>query len=222
MTTGELMLRVPTVIGELGAEFVRKGHESMIADAHSQLTACFLLAIRSASLLCGMGCLLKPNARDSLDVLVRAYIESRDLLMTFRFDDQGIRNKVHGWFLPNGPWKPEHRRVNTFLQRLSGSDAELATRWSSLSALSHPTAQAAQNSAAVALPWAAQANPSGENYTDKMQPKIDDYLVSVATLIVATTVNAPGWIQLGCDDTRMPNVEPFRLDVATLLLSGHK
>lgn len=221
MTTDELLLKAPTVIKELGAEFVRRGHECMLADAQSQLTACFLLAIRLTSLLCGMACVLKPNARDSLDVLVRAYTESRDLLMTFRFDDQGIRNKVHGWFLPNGAWKPEHTRVDTFLARLSGSDAELAKRWKMQSALAHPTAQAAKNSTAVALAWSAPGQGIAQSYADKMQPKIDDYLVSVGTLIVAATVDAPGWIRLDCDDARMPNVEPFRLEAAALL-SGHR
>jgi hypothetical protein len=54
-----------------------------------------------------------------------------------------------------------------------------------------------------------------------MRPKIDDYLVSLGTLIVAATVEAPGWISLGCDDAQMPNVEPFRLEAAALL-GGHR
>src|ERR1017187_2170609 len=174
MTTDDLLLAAPAVLTELGAEFLRRGHECMIADPKSQLSACFLLAMRSLSLLCGMGALMKPNVRDSLDVLTRAYTESRDLLMTFRFDDQGIRNKVHGWFLPNGAWKPEHTRVDTFLARLSGSDAELAKRWKMQSALAHPTAQAAKNSTAVALAWSAPGQGIAQSYADKMQPKIDD------------------------------------------------
>jgi hypothetical protein len=210
VTRDELLLRAPVVIRELGSELVRRGPECMVADEESQLTACFLLAIRATSLLCGMGYLLKPNARDSLDVLVRAYIESRDLLMTFRFDDQGIRNKVHGWF-----------QSNEFLRRLSGGDAELATRWKMMSALSHPTVQAARNSAANARAWAAPGQGIRETYAEKMQPKIDDYIVSIETLIVAATIDRPSWIPLGCEDARMPNVEPFRLEAAELL-SGHR
>jgi len=94
----ELLIKAPVVITELGSEFVRRGQESMLADEKSQHTACFLLAIRATSLLLGMGTLLKPNCRDSLDVLIRAYLESRDLLMTFRFDDQGTRKRIQGWF----------------------------------------------------------------------------------------------------------------------------
>jgi hypothetical protein len=221
MTSDQLLTKAPTVIRELGAEFVRRGHECMLADPESQLTACFLLAIRATSLLCGMGCLLRPNVRDSLDVLMRAYIESRDLLMTFRFDDQGIRNRVHGWFLPNGPCKADHKRVEEFLKRLSGGDAELGARWKMMSALSHPAAQAAKNSAANVVAWAAPGKGVTETYEEKMQLKIDDYVVAMGTLIVATTIDRPGWIQLGCDDTRMPHVEPFRLEAAALL-SGHR
>ena len=208
---------------ELGVEFLRRGDESMIADPKSQLSACLLLAIRSLSLLCGMGALMKPNVRDSLDVLTRAFAESRDLLMTFRFDDQGIRNRVHGWFLPDGAWKPEHKRVETFLKGLSGNDAELAKRWRLQSSVNHPTSLAAMNSTHVAIAWIApgKGEQAKESNAKKMRPKIDDYLVCLGTLIVAATVEAPGWISLGCDDARMPHVEPFRLDAASLL-SGHR
>jgi hypothetical protein len=169
-----------------------------------------------------MGSLLKPNIRDSLDVLVRAYAESRDLLMTFRFDDEGARGKIQRWFLGKQEWNPEYKRVNAFLKHLSGNDAELAKRFGMQSSVSHPTALAAKNSTAVALAWASKGKGTQacESNEHKLQPKIDDYLVCVGTLIVAATIDAPGWIPLGCDLARMPNVEPFRLEAAALL-SGH-
>ena len=37
MTTGDLLLAAPAVITELGAEFLRRGDECMIADPKSQL-----------------------------------------------------------------------------------------------------------------------------------------------------------------------------------------
>ena len=79
------MVLAPTAIKELTAELFRRGDECMKADETSQSTACFLLALRLASLLCGMGLLLKPSTRDSYDVLARSFMESRDLLLTFRF-----------------------------------------------------------------------------------------------------------------------------------------
>jgi len=47
-----------------------------------------------------------------------------------------------------------------------------------------------------------------------MEPKIADYLVSVSTLIVATTFDFPRWVPLDCDMSRMPTIEEFRLAVA--------
>lgn len=65
-------------------------------DINSQHAACFLLAIRSASLLRGMEALLRPDTFDSWDVLMRAFLESRDILLTFRFDDEGTRKHIRG------------------------------------------------------------------------------------------------------------------------------
>jgi hypothetical protein len=219
ISTADLLLQVPSVMTELGAEFVRRGHECMLASPESQFSACFLLVIRALSLLGGMGALLKPNVRDSFDVLARAFTESRDLLMTFRFDDQGTRGKIQKWFAGKQEWNADYKRVNAFLKELSGNDAELAKRFGLQSSVSHPTVQAAKNSTHIALAWIApgKGEQAKESNEQKMKPKIDDYLVCVGTLIVAATVEAPGWISLGCDDARMPHVEPFRLQAAALL-----
>ena len=88
-----LLDRVPLVLKELSEEFCRVGGRSMDVDPNSQVSACFLLGFRSTSLLWGMKSLLEPATRDSWDVLVRSFMETRDLLLTFRFDDNGIRNR---------------------------------------------------------------------------------------------------------------------------------
>ena len=80
----ELLIAAPAVLAELTKELVRRGDEEYRKSPESQITACFFLAIRSASLLCGMAKLLIPQARDSLEVLSRGFLEARDLLMTFR------------------------------------------------------------------------------------------------------------------------------------------
>src|SRR5437588_27470 len=90
--------RVPLVLQELATEFVRVGGRCMDIDPNAQIIACFLLGLRSTSLLWGMKCLLEPATRDSWDVLVRSFMETRDLLLTFRFDDDGIRNTIQTWF----------------------------------------------------------------------------------------------------------------------------
>jgi hypothetical protein len=46
-----------------------------------------------------------------------------------------------------------------------------------------------------------------------MVRKTADYVTSISTLIVATTFDFPQWVPLGCDMTRMPMAEPFRLAV---------
>ena len=217
MTVDELLIVAPTVTKEMASEFFRRGDECMKANATSQETACFLLALRSVSLLCGMGLLLKPNARDSLDVLIRSFMETRDLLMTFRFDEQGIRNKVKRWFegSNDSTWKAEHKKCERFLDALSGGESELGRRWSMFSALSHPTVHAARRSTAMVVSWVTRRKePDIEN---AMTQKVVDYLESICTLIVVATFDLPGCISLGCDLNRMPNVEPFHTHAAAVL-----
>jgi hypothetical protein len=216
MTVKDLLILTPTVIKELATEFVRRGDECMRANQTSQLTACFFLAVRSVSLLCGMEFLLKPNTRDSWDVLARSFMESRDLLIDFRFDDRGTRQKIHAWFQGNA-WKAAHKRCETFISRVGGSDSELGRRWSMFSALSHPTVQAARNSTAMTVSWVS-GRAKIEDFNSIMEPKLADFLVSISSLIVVTTFDFPGWIPLGCELSRMPNVEPFRLSVAQTVL----
>ncbi len=215
MTLDELLVLAPTVIKELTTEFVRRGDQCMGADATSQTTACFLLALRSASLLCGMGLLLKPATRDSWDVLARSLMESTDLLLTFRFDNQDIRNKIHAWSKgsADSAWKARHKICEEFVARLGAGETELAKRWSAFSALSHPTVHAVRHSAALTVSWVTGRSRS-EDFTAMMEPKIADYLVSISRLIVVTTFDYPQWVPLGCDMSRMPTIEPFRLDVA--------
>jgi hypothetical protein len=217
MNIDELLVAAPSVIREMANEFFQRGDECLKANATSQETACFLLALRSVSLLCSMGLLLKPNARDSLDVLIRSFMEARDLLMTFRFDDQGTRNKVKRWFegTNDSTWKAEHKKCERFLNELSGGESELARRWSMFSALSHPTVHAAKHSTAMVVSWVTRCNePDIEN---AMIHKVADYLESICTLIVVATFELPGCISLGCDLNRMPNVEPFRTHAAAVL-----
>jgi hypothetical protein len=210
----DLLARVPLVLTELSAEFCRVGGRSMDIDPNSQISACFLLGFRSTSLLWGMKSLLEPATRDSWDVLVRSFMETRDLLMTFRFDDNGIRNTIQTWFkgMNDSTWRARHKKTEEFVKKIGGGDTELAKRWSAFSALSHPTIHAAKQSTNLVV---TRLTGRPENYDETMNPKIADYLASVGTLIVATTFDEfSELIPLGCDLNRMPNVESFRLSVA--------
>jgi hypothetical protein len=210
----DLLGRVPLVLKELATEFSRVGGRCMDIDPSSQATACFLLGFRSTSLLWGMKSLLEPATRDSWDVLVRSFMETRDLLLTFRFDDDGIRNTIRTWFkgLNDNTWRARHKKTEEFVKKIGGGDTELRKRWSAFSALSHPTVHAAKHSTNLVV---TRVTGRPENYDAAMNPKIADYLASIGTLIAATTFDEfPELIPLGCDLNRMPNVEPFRLSVA--------
>jgi hypothetical protein len=210
----DLLDRVPLVLKELSAEFYRVGGRCMDIDPDSQISACFLLGFRSTSLLWGMKSLLEPATRDSWDVLSRSYMETRDLLLTFRFDDDGIRNTIQTWFkgLNDSTWKARHKKTEEFIKTIGGGDTELAKRWSAFSALSHPTIHAAKYSTNLVV---TRVTGRPEDYDAAMNPKIADFLASIGTFIVATTFDQfPEWIPLGCDLNRIPNVEPFRLSVA--------
>jgi hypothetical protein len=79
MDINDVILAAPDAIAELTREFVRRGDEEYKKDEKSQVTACFLLAIRSASLLFGIARLIPPATHDSTEVLLRAFLEARDL-----------------------------------------------------------------------------------------------------------------------------------------------
>jgi hypothetical protein len=210
----DLLIAAPGILKELARELVRRGDEEYRKNPESQVSACLFLAIRSVSLLCGMGGLLKPQTRDSVKILVRGYLETRDLLMTYRFDDQGIRNKIGYWFAGkvDNSWKAEHKRCEEFLAKLGHGGAEFAVKWSQTTTLAHPTRYAAQNSVACATLWAATP-PRVDDYVETMETEIADYLTSIASLIVIATYDLPGLISLDCDLATMPNIDAFRATV---------
>jgi len=200
-------------------EFVRRGDEEYRNNERSQSSACFFLAIRSVSLLCAMGKLLTPQTRDSMKVLARGFLESRDLLMTFRFDDQSVRNKIGYWFEDkmDSSWKADHTRCEQLFTKLAGKSSEFAKKWSQTTTLAHPTRFAAQNSVACATIWAA-IPPRQEDYSATMEPEVADYLTSIASLIVMATYDLPGLISLECDLSRMPTIDIFKQLVSDMVV----
>jgi hypothetical protein len=217
-TINDVLMSAPSVLDELTRELVRRADEEYRRDPKSQITACFYLAIRSASLLLGMARLLTPQTRDSWEVLARAFLEARDLLMNFRFDEKGTRNKIAFWFdgKAGAPWKAEHKKCEQFLEELGHKGANFAKKWSQMTTLAHPTSYAATNSVSAATLWAA--NPRRvEDFTTMMETKVADYLTSIATLIVIATIDFPRLVSLGCDLNRMPNIDIFRDDVSRIL-----
>ena len=224
MTFDELRRIAPTVIVELAAEFLRRGNECLKADKTSQTTACTFLALRSISLLFGMGKLMEPATFDSWDVLARSFLESTDLLMYFRFDEEGVRKKIGYWFAgkADSAWKADHHKCEEFLRRLGQGESQLGSRWSMMTALSHPTLYAAHNSANYVASWAWKTEGSPE----AMVQKIADYLTSLAKIIVVATFDFSEWIPIGFDLKRMPNAVQFQRDwkdaIAPILAMSEK
>ena len=211
-------MSAPGILTELTREFLRRAREEFDRNPKSQTMACLYLAVRSASLLCGMGRLLTPTTLDSFEVMTRAYLEARDLLMTFRFDDQGTRNKIGYWFEGNAqtPWKADHNRSNDFWKRQGFPGADLGKNWSKMTTLAHPTIYAMTNSIVCASRWAAEP-VRADDYAQAMTPKGADYLGNIAVLIVNATIDFPGLVSLQCDLGRMPNIDSFRSNVMAII-----
>lgn len=110
-------------------------------------------------------------------------MESRDLLTTFRFDNDGARKQIHSWFEGKDGWKLKHKVCEEFIKKLSWQDAEFARRWGILSGLSHPTACATENSAALIAQGVIPSMSDNEMF-DMMRPKIADSVTNVASLFL--------------------------------------
>jgi hypothetical protein len=212
MDINHVFLDAPAVLVELTREFVRRSDEEYRKDPRSQLTACFFLATRSASLLWGIGKLIGvPETHDSSEVLSRGFLEARDLLLTFRFDHSGTRERIGYWFAGkvDNSWKAEHTKCEELMARIGYGGAEFGKRWSMTTTLAHPTMFASHNSMVCASSWAGSP-PRILDFQRMMQSKVADYLASIASLIVMATYELPGLVTLNCDLNRMPNIDSFR------------
>jgi hypothetical protein len=211
MDINHVFLDTPTVLVELTREFVRRSDEEYRKDPKSQLTACFFLATRSVSLLRGIGKLIEPETYDSAEVLSRGFLEARDLLLTFRFDHIGTREKIGYWFAgkADNSWKADHTKCEELMARIGHGGAEFGKRWSMTTTLAHPTMFASHNSVSYASSWAG-SSPQVLDIQRMRESKVADYLASIASLIIMATYDLPGLVNLSCDLNRMPNVDSFK------------
>ena len=215
MNLDELLAATPAALEELIAELIRRGHECMLVDPASQLSACFLVALRATSLLSGLRLMLYPEIRDSFEVVARAHLEARDLLMSFRFDDHGARKKIGYWFAgtADSAWKAEHIKIDEFLTKRGAVDLQLAANWSRITVLSHPTKYAAEHSAAILVACA-----TGRIQDEDFSHKIADFLLMFSRLILAVTYDLEGWVSLGLDNARIPTLDPLADEIERVAL----
>src|ERR1035437_175334 len=195
MTFEEIWRAVPGVLSEMTTEFVRKANEHFINDPTSQVTACSLLALRELSLLRGAEQLLKPDTFDSYDVLMRAFMETHNLLSTFRFDDEQKRVHIGKWFANKGKdtWQANNKEIETFLTGAGAYDLQLARQWGIFSGLSHPTAKAAHNSTSI-LARTTLPEHRREDLSQAFREKRADYCSSLGGFFITATYDLEGWI----------------------------
>jgi hypothetical protein len=143
---------------------------------------------------------------DSFEALNRAAIEARDLLMHFRFDDKGTRDKIGYWIAgaKDNAWKADHTKVEEFLKKQGALEVQLGASWSRVSVLTHPTMYAADNSTVIIV-HRKTGLLNGLNITQKRA----DYVVGMARLIMACAYDFPGWINLGLNHSNMPSFQWF-------------
>jgi hypothetical protein len=206
MSLTDVLDDAPKALDELTSELVRRADEAMRDNNKSQLTACLQLGLRSASIMHGMARVLDLSTLDSYETLNRAAIEARDLLMHFRFDDKGTREKIGYWFAgaKDNAWKADHTKVEEFLKKQGALDVQLGVSWSRVSVLAHPTMYAADNSTVIIV-HRKTGLLNGLNITQKRA----DYVVGMARLIMACAYDFPGWIQLGLNHSNMPSFQWF-------------
>lgn len=200
----------PNMLEALTRELFNRHGPAMDADRESQLTACLQLGLRSASIMHGMSRVLDLHTLDSFETLNRATIEARDLLMHFRFNDEGTRRKIVYWFggAKDSAWKADHARLDDFLtQKAVLLNTSLGESWSRMSVLTHPTKYAADNSTVVIV----NRLTGRVNGIDKanITGKRADYVVGIARLFLATLYDLAGWIPLGLNLANIPEVQQF-------------
>ena len=119
MNLDAILKAAPDVLEALTRELFINSDAAILADKKSQLTACLQLGLRSASIMHGMSKVLDLHTLDAYDTLNRAAIESRDLLMHFRFNDADTKRRISYWFagVKDSSWKADHGRLDQFLTR---------------------------------------------------------------------------------------------------------
>lgn len=200
----------PNVLEALTHELFIKADAAMRAGRDSPLTACLQLGLRSASIMHGMSKVLDLHTLDSYETLGRAALEARDLLMHFRFDDEGTRSKIGYWFAGkhDSAWKADHARLDEFLTKQNVlQNTQLRESWSRTSVLTHPTKYAADNSTVVTINRMT-GRVNGIDSTN-LTLKRADYVVGIARLFLATVYDLPGWIPLGLNLANLPDVQQF-------------
>jgi len=147
-------------LDETESELLRLGrqrHEFLREE--SQLSALVLLLLRCISLFRAMVELFLTRRLDAFDAVRRAYLESWFLAFHLRLREQ--HGDAGRWLARRaGSWAADIGRLEDYARGRGLNAPDLRNDYGELSELSHPTRNAAENSAAVSL-WRLGANEDG-------------------------------------------------------------
>lgn len=161
-------------LDELEFEYLTIGIEQCKGlEDRSQLSAFLILGIRSICLLRSMLRLAGPQFLDAYDTVRRSFVESWQLQFEFKLRDSAT--KAQKWFqgLPD-TWNADKAKLEALIRQLQGGDAGFGREWGELSAMSHPTFEAARNSVAVASTLAG-VNPHPEHLEEEFNKLAGDF-----------------------------------------------
>lgn len=137
-------------LDELEFEYLVIGIEKCKGlEDRSHLSAFLILGIRSICLLRAMLRLADPQFLDAYDTVRRSFVESWQLQFEFRLRESAT--KAQKWLEGVADtWNADRGKLETLIRKLQGGNAGFAREWGELSAMSHPTFDAARNSVAIA------------------------------------------------------------------------
>jgi hypothetical protein len=193
----------PKVLDKLTRELLSRADRAVRKNERSQLTACLLVALRSASMAFGMARVLDVHTLDSYETLTGAASEAIGLLMRFRFADEGTKHRTACWFagLGSGCRKTDQTKVDRFLSQQDLIGITPVCDWGTASLTSLPTKYQADSSTAVIVDR-LEERPDAWNFKSKRA----DYILTTSRLILATAYDFRGWIPLG-----LAGVERYQL-----------
>ena len=169
----------------------RQRHEFLREE--SQLSAVILLLLRCISLFRAMLELFQTHRLDAFDAVRRAYLESWFLAFHLRLREQ---NGDAGRWLARraGSWTADIGRLEDYARTRGHHAPDLGSDYGQLSELSHPTRNAAENSAAVSL-WRLGLNEEGQT--------VEKTIESLGNLL-APTLYRLLWLAFDEHDTLVP------------------
>jgi len=196
--------RAEQCLDELASEYLRIGIEQCNGlEDHSHLSAFLIVGVRSICLLRGMLRLAEPQFLDAYDTVRRSFIESWQLQFELKLRESAT--KAQKWLQgENEAWKVDREKLEALIAKLQGGQAGFAREWGELSAMSHPTFDAARNSVAIASTLAG-VSPHPERLEEEFKKLAGDFVGLVNREIWLTIEQCADFIETPLKPEQFPN-----------------